>query len=72
MALVTRFERKYIEKDSNHSEADATYSLIIKDEIIFLQIDTYGSSKRQMPGKISQSIRFSPMALSQLKKNYFR
>ena len=34
----------------------------------YLQLDTYGSSKREIPGKKSQSIRFSPEALAQLKE----
>ncbi len=33
-----------------------------------LQIDTYGSESRKIPGKVSQSIRFSPEALKQLSK----
>jgi hypothetical protein len=40
----------------------------------FLQMGTYGSSARKIPGKKSQSIRFSPEAIDQLKlilKNKF-
>ncbi len=34
----------------------------------YLQIDTYGSATRKIPGKKSQSIRFSPEAIDQLKE----
>ncbi|EEY36912.1 hypothetical protein VII_000664 [Vibrio mimicus MB451] len=33
----------------------------------YLQVDTYGSVKRKETGKKSQSIRFSPEAIEQLK-----
>ncbi|HLP52242.1 MAG TPA: hypothetical protein VK154_15240 [Chitinophagales bacterium] len=33
-----------------------------------LQIDTYGRSTREVPGKISQSIQLSTKAMAQLKK----
>ncbi|HEY0786733.1 MAG TPA: hypothetical protein VGD62_12745 [Acidobacteriaceae bacterium] len=51
-----------------HSEVEATYSLVEStSEGRSLQIDTYGSSFRKIVGKKSQSIRFSPEALSQVK-----
>ena len=33
----------------------------------YLQVDTYGSRQRRIPGKKSQSIRFAPEAVQQLK-----
>lgn len=68
MAIVRRLTHSALEKDTPHTEADCTYS-IIRDEAgrKYLQIDTYGSKARQIPGKKSQSIRFAPEAIEQLK-----
>ena len=69
MALIRRMESKQLERDNNHSEATATYSIVTcPDGSRLLQIDTYGSASRQEKGKKSQSLRFSPEALDQLKK----
>ena len=32
-----------------------------------IQLDTYGSSQRKMPGKVSQALQFDERAASQLK-----
>jgi hypothetical protein len=37
-----------------------------EDNTRILQIDTYGSSDRQLPGKQSQTIQFGPEAAAQL------
>ena len=69
MALVTKLTRIELEKSSPHSSADCTYSLVVDDGgHRLLQIDTYGSSRRKVKGKKSQSIRFSPEAIKQLKQ----
>jgi hypothetical protein len=58
MAVVHRLEQLTLEKDSPHSEADCTYSIVSDDQgQRYLQVDTYGSATRQIPGKKSQSIR---------------
>ena len=67
MAVVRRLERQTLEKESPHTEADCTYSIVVDDQGRYLQIDTYGSTNRQIPGKKSQSIRFAPEAIEQLK-----
>jgi hypothetical protein len=68
MAIVRRLDHLALEKDTPHTEVDCTYS-IVHDEAGqgYLQIDTYGSKARQIPGKKSQSIRFAPEAIQQLK-----
>jgi len=69
MAIVKKLERIILERDSNHSEVDCTYSVIQGPEgQKLLQIDTYGSAVRQFPGKKSQSIRFSSEAIAQLRE----
>lgn len=69
MAVIRKMELRVIEKDSPHTDAECTYSIVDEsDGTKVLQIDTYGSPNRRFPGKVSQSIRFSPQALDQLKK----
>ena len=68
MAIVRKLDPLTLEKDSKHSEVDCTYSIVTDEQgKRFLQIDTYGSATRKLPGKKSQSIRFSPEAIKQLK-----
>lgn len=66
MATVRKLIRQELEKDSKHTEVNCTYSIVESDGKKYLQIDTYGSSTRKIPGKKSQSIRFSPEAIKQL------
>jgi hypothetical protein len=68
MAIVRKLKRITLEHDSRHSEVNSTYSIIQDDDGKSLQIDTYGSAYRKMPDKKSQSIRFSPEAIAQLRK----
>ena len=69
MALVKKFDEKTIEHPSLHGETSATYSVITnEDGRKLLQIDTYGSENRQIPGKISQSLQFGPEGIEELKK----
>ena len=67
MAIVRNLEKMTLEKESTHTEVDGTYSIIHSLEGNYLQVDTYGSKQRQEQGKKSQSIRFSPEAISQLR-----
>lgn len=69
MAIIRELKHRVIEKDSRHTEAEATYSIVHEsDGKKILQIDTYGSESRRFPGKVSQSIRFSAEGLEQLRK----
>ena len=68
MAIVRKMERSTLDKNSAHTEVDATFSIVESNGEKFLQIDTYGSKQRQIPGKKSQSIRFSIEAIEQLKE----
>jgi len=68
MAIVRRLNHLALEKDTPHREVDCTYSIIHDDAgRRYLQVDTYGSKVRQIPGKKSQSIRFAPEAIEQFK-----
>jgi hypothetical protein len=69
MALVTKLDRITMDRNLSHEEVECTYSIVLGDRgEKLLQIDTYGSRLRQMPGKKSQSIRFSREAMDQLSK----
>ncbi len=68
MAIVRNLEEIVLERDSKHTEVNATYTIIHDSDGDYLQIDTYGSIDRQETGKKSQSIRLSPSALSQLEQ----
>jgi hypothetical protein len=69
MALVRKLDHQVLSKDGIHKDVECTYSVVTdKDGNRCLQLDTYGSAERKMPGKKSQSIRFAPEAIKQLKK----
>src|SRR5262249_35357136 len=67
MAVVRKLEKVTLEKDNPHREAECTYSFVDGKQGRCLQVDTYGSKTRKCPGKKSQSIRFAPEAIKQLK-----
>lgn len=68
MAIVREIKRIELERDSKHTEVDCTYAIVEgQDGQKFLQLDTYGSATREIPGKKSQSIRFTAEAIRQLK-----
>jgi hypothetical protein len=69
MAIIRQLQARVLEKDSRHTDAKGTYSIVTdSDGTKLLQIDTYGSKHRKFPDKASQSIRFSKEALEQLKR----
>jgi hypothetical protein len=68
MALITKFKKINIGRNAKHSNVDCTYTFIDDEGKRYLQLDTYGSSSRKLKGKKSQSLRFSPEAIKQLKK----
>jgi hypothetical protein len=68
MATVRGFEPKELDHQSKHSEVEATICTVEVDGEKFIQIDTYGSVNRAIPGKVSQSLRLSRDAFEQLNK----
>lgn len=69
MALIKKLSRFILERESKHSEAECTYSIVVDSRgEKFLQLNTYGSAHRKMSGKLSQTIRFSPEAIAQLRE----
>ncbi|RVT90881.1 methionyl-tRNA formyltransferase [Sphingomonas crocodyli] len=68
MAVVRDFEIKDLDRITSHSEVEATVSLVECDGEKFVQIDTYGSKDRAIPGKTSQSLRLSEAAFKKLSE----
>jgi hypothetical protein len=65
MAIIRRLKHLALEREATHSEVECTYSIIHDDNgAKHLQIDTYGSTTRQIPGKKSQSLRLHRKRLS--------
>ena len=67
MAIIRKLEKISLEKDTNHTEVEATYAIVRCNGEKYLQVDTYGSEQRKIKGKKSQSIRFSAEAIEKLK-----
>lgn len=69
MALVINIEKGFKNRHSIHKKTECTYFIVdAADGKKYLQLETDGSEDRQMPGKVSQSIQFSPQAIRQLKE----
>jgi len=69
MALVRKLEKSSMLRTGVHDEVECTYT-VFQDQMgqRYLQIDTYGSSRRQFKGKKSQSIQFGPEATKELRR----
>ena len=69
MSLVKKLMPAQLENVSEHPEVECTYAIVLDAAgLRHLQIDTYDSKSRQILGKKSQSLRFSPEAIEQLKQ----
>ncbi len=68
MALVKSMGPLEIETPTLHGEAEAKFKLFERDGRHILQINTYGSPNREIPGKVSQAIQFGPEGIAQLKR----
>ncbi|MCP4583893.1 MAG: methionyl-tRNA formyltransferase [candidate division Zixibacteria bacterium] len=64
MALIRKIAPITTDVNTIHDPVDCTYS-VFKDGNgkKFLQIDTYGSSKRKIKGKKGQSLQFNEKSL---------
>jgi hypothetical protein len=57
MALIRRFERIDMERNSLHKEIPAKFAIFKRDGRSFVQINMHGSEERLMPDKTSQTIQ---------------
>jgi hypothetical protein len=67
MATVRHLENLSLDRESKQTETTCTYSIIHQDDGVYLQVDTYGSRDRKEPGMKSQTIRFAPETIQELK-----
>lgn len=67
MALVTAIESADKERQTVHDETRCVATTFVDGKgKRYLQIDTYGSSDRKHPEKVSQSIQFNETGAAQL------
>jgi hypothetical protein len=69
MALVDKLEKITLQRNQVHKPVHCTYSAFQDDGGEWhLQLDTYGSAKRKLKGKKSQTIQLNESAIRQLKE----
>ncbi|RYY22511.1 MAG: hypothetical protein EOP62_22965 [Sphingomonadales bacterium] len=63
MATVRKFDVEHPDKATPHDEVESAIVRLIDCGLEkFIQIDTYGRSSREKPGKLSQTIRLDKAA----------
>ena len=68
MAIIRNFKEEPASRDTKHTECSGKLRAIESGGERFIQIDTYGSADREMPGKVSQSLRLTQDAVNQIIK----
>ena len=68
MALIARFEQRPIEPTRVHADVLCGYAFADVGSRRILQLETYGSSERQIPGKVSQSLQLDEERARELKR----
>lgn len=66
MALVRKLVPLKLDRPSLQKEAEAKYATYSIDGKGFVQINTYGSVDREIPGKVSQVLQFDRDSAEQL------
>ena len=66
MALIEHFEARPIEPRRVHDGVVCGFAAIDLDGRRILQLETYGSTDRAVPGKVSQSIQLDVVAARKL------
>jgi hypothetical protein len=66
MAIVRKFTEEPAAPETMHSECAGKLRAIKAGGAKFIQIDTCGSADREMPGKISQSLRLFESVVQQI------
>ena len=68
MARIDHLTLRDTQRPSRHAEVETTYQLFELNGETILQIDTYGTLGREIPGKVSQSIQFGAKGLADLRR----
>ena len=68
MALIRKFEARPIEPKRIHDDVECGYVAATVNGRRILQLETYGSPDRKIPGKVSQSIQLDEASARELKR----
>ena len=68
MALIKSFSPSTMTRNSLHDGIEAKYAIFNYDDRTFVQIDSFGRSTREVPGKKSQTIQLDRDSAAQLYK----
>lgn len=68
MAIIRKFEHLELKANARHTETVGGYSIQGQDGEKFIQINTVGSADREIPGKVSQTLRLTKEAIEQLSE----
>lgn len=66
MAKITTLYEVPAERTKVHSDVECGYRMFSSRGHRYLQLDTYGSNEREIPGKVSQSLQFDRVAAEEL------
>lgn len=66
MAIIRKFDELELKANARHTETHGGWSLQGQDGEKFIQINTFGSDDREIPEKVSQTLRLSKDAIEQL------
>ncbi len=66
MALISRFEERPLEPSRIHDGVVCGYAVAQVGGRRIIQLETYGSADRKMPGKVSQSLQLDEDGASEL------
>jgi hypothetical protein len=56
--VVSILELPMLEGSRPHTEVDCGFRLVRQGDEVLVQLETYGSTDRAIPGKVSQVIQF--------------
>lgn len=68
MALISRFEERSIYPTRIHDEGVCGFAAATIGTRRVLQLETYGSASRKIPGEVSQCIQLDDVAARELRR----
>lgn len=69
MALITELKRITKDRQNVHAAVECAYSVFTGQEgERYLQLETFGSKERKIPGKTSQAIQLNESSAAELKR----
>lgn len=68
MALIAQFEPRPLAPRRLHSKVTCGYGVVEVEGTRVLQLETYGTVDREIPGKVSQSLQLDEAAARELKQ----